>query len=132
MRLFLLLAAASAATPALAAEIQLKPILDGRLRYEHVDQEGIAREADAVTLRLRPGAEIASGPFILLAEAEGTLAISEDYNSGLNGKTALPLVADPENIEINRLQLQFRGIPKTIATVGRQRILIEDQRFVGN
>ena len=132
MRLFLLLAATSAAGPALAADIQVKPILDGRLRYENVDQDGLAREADAVTLRLRPGVEIGNGPFTLLAEAEGTLAISEDYNSGLNDKAALPIVADPENIEINRLQLQFRGLPKTVATVGRQRINLEDQRFVGN
>ncbi|MEO6359935.1 MAG: alginate export family protein, partial [Sphingomicrobium sp.] len=31
-----------------------------------------------------------------------------------------------------RLQLQYRGVPKLVATVGRQRINLEDQRFVGS
>ena len=60
-----------------------------------------------------------------------TLAISEDYNSTVNGLTQFPVVADPENIELNRLQLQYRGLPKTVVTIGRQRINLDDQRFVG-
>jgi hypothetical protein len=35
-------------------------------------------------------------------------------------------------LELNRLQLQYRGLPKTIVTLGRQRINLEDQRFVGS
>jgi hypothetical protein len=68
----------------------------------------------------------------LLAEGESTLALVERYDSGLKGKIAFPIVADPENIELNRLQLQYRGLPRTTVTLGRQRINIEDQRFVGS
>ena len=135
---FLLSASAlgAAATPALAQDVVFKPIVEARLRYETVDQEGFSRDADAVTMRLRAGGELSSGPFAFLAEGEGTLAIDEDYNSGVNatpfnGKALYPVVADPENVELNRLQLQYRTKP-LIVTLGRQRINLDDQRFVGS
>ncbi len=124
---------ALSASPALAEGVKFKPLIDIRLRYENVDQAGIAEKADAITARARAGFELGFGKdFSVLVEGEGTLAIDEDYNSGLNGKTALPLVADPENIELNRIQLQYKGLPGTVVTIGRQRINLDDQRFVGS
>lgn len=119
-------------TPAFAQTVTLKPLIDARLRYERVEQEPLTKEADALTARVRAGLEAKYRNFSLLAESEAVLAISPDYNSGLNGKVAYPIVADPQNIELNRLQLQYRGLPKTIITVGRQRINLDDQRFVGS
>ena len=130
MRLILFIAAAVVAVPAAAQ--QVKPVADVRLRWENVDQDGFASNANAMTLRGRAGAEFTSGDWSLFAEGEGTAALSERYDSGLNAKTAYPIVADPENIELNRLQLQYRGVKKTVITVGRQRINLEDQRFVGS
>ncbi|EZP72405.1 putative uncharacterized protein precursor [Sphingomonas paucimobilis] len=129
-------ALASAATPVLAQEVMFKPIIDARLRYEMVEQDGPlplqeSRDADAVTMRMRAGGELSKGPFAFLAEAEGTLALDEDYNSGVNGKTLYPIVPDPENVEVNRVQLQYRTKP-LIVTLGRQRINLDDQRFVGS
>jgi hypothetical protein len=125
-------AALGAAQPAQAGSVKLKPIIDARLRYEGVDQAGLAKDADALTLRMRSGIEATSGAFSFLVEAEGTLALSERYNSGVNGKTAFPIVPDPENVELNRIQLQYKGLPKTVVTLGRQRINLDDQRFVGS
>ena len=127
-----ILMAGLVATPALADPIKLKPLIDARLRYEAVDQTGIVNRADAVAARVRAGFEAKAGDFAFLAEAEATLAIGENYNSGVNGRTTFPVVADPQNIELNRLHLQYRGLPKTIVTVGRQRINLDDQRFVGS
>jgi Alginate export len=127
-----ILMAGLVATPALADPIKIKSLIDAGLRYEAVDQTGIANRADAITARVRAGFEAKAGDFAFLAETEATLAISENYNSGVNGKTAFPLVGDPQNIELNRLQLQYRGLPKTVITIGRQRINLDDQRFVGN
>lgn len=124
------LLAIAGATSAHAGEVKFKPLIDARLRYETVDQTGIANDADSVTLRMRSGGELTKGPFSFLAEAEATLAISEDYNSGVNGKTLFPVVADPQNIELNRIQLQYKTKPLTV-TIGRQRINLDDQRFVG-
>ena len=114
----------------------LDPIVEGRLRWEHVDQP--TTDADAATLRLRLGGELkhAKSHLALLAEAEGTVAIGNNYNAfpfaitSSQRRAQFSTVADPENIELNRLQLQYKGKAVTI-TVGRQRINLDDQRFVG-
>jgi hypothetical protein len=132
MRLSALAAIGALALPAAAQAQNIKPLFDGRLRWENVDQDDFSRQATAVTFRLRAGAELAVKDWSLLAEGEATAAPVERYDSGINGKLLHPVVADPENIELNRLQLQYRGLPKTILTLGRQRINIDDQRFVGS
>src|SRR3546814_964166 len=109
---------AFAASPALAGPFSFKPLIDTRMRYENVDQDGILEKADALTIRARAGFELGlSKDFSFLVEGEGTLALNEDYNSGANGKTMFPIVADPENIELNRIQLQYMGIAGTVLTV---------------
>ena len=123
---------AGVAAPVYAQPLSVKPIIDTRLRYEHVDQQEFDRDAAAATARLRAGAILSTGDWTLLAEGEATLAISERYDSGVNGKTGFPIVADPENVELNRLQLQYRGLAGTLVTAGRQRINLDDQRFVGS
>lgn len=119
----------------IADGLSLDPIVDGRLRYEGVDQP--ATEADAATLRVRAGFELkhANG-LSLLAESEGTLAIVDDYNafpfpiSDGQRRPQFSAVADPMNIELNRLQLRYQA--KDLAlTLGRQRIILDDQRWVG-
>jgi hypothetical protein len=111
--------------------VTLTPSLDGRVRYELVDQANTLQQADAVTLRLRPGLTFATDPSLsLLVEGEGTFAMLEDYNSTVNGKTGFGAVPDPQNLEVNRLQLQYKSKALTL-TAGRQRINLDDQRFVG-
>jgi hypothetical protein len=50
----------------------------------------------------------------------------------VNGKTGYPVVADAETYEVNRLQLTNTSLADTTITFGRQRINLDDQRFVGN
>jgi hypothetical protein len=137
------LIAAALATPAAAEEIgaplpigsgvTIDPILAARLRYEWVDQANLPNRAEAVTFRLRMGAEVKAGDFSFLAEGEGTAALGDHYNDTLpgNGAEPYPTVADPENLELNRLQVSYlhKG---TGVTVGRQRIVLDNARFVGN
>lgn len=135
-----------AASPAFAApgdpikvsdDLTIDPIIDGNLRWEHVDQDDINLDADAVTMRLRAGAEATTHNLSLLAEAEGTLAIVDHYNdtipgnNGYLGAEPYSTVADPENIELNRLQLSYKGKAAKV-TIGRQRIILDNARFVGN
>jgi len=117
----------------IAEGLTLDPILDTRLSYEHVDQP--ATDADALTLRARAGIELASDIGLsFLVESEATLGIHNDFNDTNpgNGVEPFSVVADPENIELNRLQLRFAKKDKGSITVGRQRINIDDQRFVGS
>lgn len=132
-RLLIACAAGCAAAPAMAETgATATPIVDARLRYESVDQAGAAHKANAITARIRAGATLARGDWTILAEAEGVLAIDGRYNSTVNGRTGFPIVADPETIGLNRLQIQYRGLPRTVVTIGRQRINLDDQRFVGS
>ena len=132
MRLRLVAIGAVLTAPAPAFAQEAKPLLDLRLRHEHLEQGDFQRDASPVTLRARGGLELNSGAWSLLAEGEATAALFGRYDSGLNGKTLYPLVADPENAELNRLQLQHRGLAKTMITLGRQRINLDDERFVGS
>ncbi|WP_339873542.1 hypothetical protein [uncultured Brevundimonas sp.] len=126
------LAQAPAAGPA-AASTQTGDILfDSRLRYEGVSQDGLD-DATAVTLRARLGWQSpAWSGFRLLVEGEGVVALVDDYNDTIHGPARYPVVADPEAIELNRLQLTWTGLPDTEVVLGRQRIILGNARFVGN
>jgi hypothetical protein len=142
---FCLLVAVSSlawAAPALAAPgdpitvaegVTFDPILAARLRFEAVDQANFPNSADALTIRARVGGELKASGFSFLAEGEGTLALADDYNDTLpgNGVEPFPVVADPENLELNRLQVSYMK-DGTGVTVGRQRIILDNARFVGN
>jgi hypothetical protein len=110
-----------------------RPLIDVRLRSERVGQLGKAESAEAVTVRGRFGFETGSAwGTSLLAEGVALTPLDSDYSSTLNGKTQYPTVADPETYALNRLQLRNTSIPETVLIVGRSRISLDDQRFVGS
>ncbi|MEJ2410712.1 MAG: alginate export family protein, partial [Novosphingobium sp.] len=118
-------------------DLTIDPIVEGNLRWEHVDQDDAGLDADAVTMRIRAGAEATTHGLSLLAEAEGTLAIGDRYNDTIPGNNGYPgaepysVVADPQNVELNRLQMAYKGKSAKV-TIGRQRIILDNARFVGN
>ena len=119
--------------PLYGAASETKFIVDSRMRFEGVDQDPMANDADAVTWRARLGFETGKAwNTALLAEGDFLWPLKSDYNSTTNGNTAYPVVADPETYEVNRLQLTNTSIPMTTLTLGRQRIVLDDHRFVGN
>lgn len=137
-------AAAAFSTSAIAAEtakgaepdrFQIEPLLDARLRYENVDQRQL--DANSLTLRLRAGAEAKLASFSLLAEGEGTVALVNNYNAfpfaiaDDQRRPQYAAISDPQNLELNRLQLQYR-FKNGAVTAGRQRINLDDQRWVGS
>jgi hypothetical protein len=117
--------------------------IDLNYRWENVDQDnGSApntptarqpRTANANTARLRAGLLSPTVfDFQAYAEYEGNLAMQEDYNSQRNNNTAYSIIADPQQSELNQLWLSYKGIPDTIIKGGRQRIKLDDDRFIGN
>lgn len=120
-------------------DLTIDPIIDGRLRYEHVEQDGLNLDADAVTVRLRAGAELKFQNLSILVEGEGTLAIEDNYNafpfavagSGQSHPGVYSVIPDPENVELNRAQISYK-VKGNGVTFGRQRINIDDQRWVGS
>ena len=112
-----------------------EPRLDVRLRYENVDQDNPSDDADALTVRTRLGYQTGSYKRLsAYVEMENNSALMEDYNSGPggNGKVRYSVVADPEQTEVNQAFLGFSGIPDTTVRLGRQRIILDNARFVGN
>lgn len=131
MRMIGLLAAGVmlAAGPAGAQDIA--PLIEARLRHEHVAQADLPQDADALVLRVRAGATVTSGAFSVLAEGQALWAPVDRYNDGLHGPATRPLVADPENFALYRAQAQYRS-DMLVLTAGRQRIALDDERFIGN
>jgi hypothetical protein len=107
---------------------------DINYRWENVDQDkGKAKTANANTARFRLGAQ--SPKFYGIqgyAEFEGLWAMQEDYNSTRNGNTTYSTIVDPEKTELNQLWISYSGIPDTLIKGGRQRIKLDDDRYIGN
>lgn len=128
---------ATAISLAMAASPAASVAADGwaanlRYRHEAVSDDAFARDAAADTLRLRLGYSHALGAgFEAGAELEAVLASDSRYNSTANGRVAYPVVADPASFELNQAWLRWRG-ERGGATLGRQRLLLDNQRFVGN
>ncbi|MEM9963868.1 MAG: hypothetical protein AAGC58_00815 [Asticcacaulis sp.] len=115
------------------AEPVVKPFADMRYRYEQVTQDNRPETAEAHTVRLRAGVETAPlNGFSFLVEGEVIRAIGPvAFNDTVNGKTAYPVVADPDDALINRLQLSY-GHKGTRAVLGRQVIAFDNQRHLGS
>jgi len=108
-----------------------------RYRYEMSDVADNGKEAaHANTLRLRLG--YLTPKFHGLqgfVEYEGNLAMQKDYHapkSNWTGDSARDVVADPQTSELNQLWVSYKGIPDTEIKGGRQRIILDDSRFIGN
>jgi len=111
-----------------------KLTLNLRARWEHADQSGL-EASDAVTLRTRLGYTTgALHGFKLSGEFEDISALDGDaYNqSGLNpGGAGKTVIADPETTEVNQVWLGYT-LDKTDVKVGRQRLVLDNHRFIGD
>jgi hypothetical protein len=118
----------------------LESVQDGKLifgirfRVEHVDFDNFEKDATAATFRTVLGYQTASWRGLsFLAEFENIYAIDDDaYNSTENGVGNRPVVPDAEDTELNRAQLTYTFKEGHSVTMGRQRIILDDARFVGN
>ncbi len=105
--------------------------LSFRARYEGVDQDGIDDNASALTLKSR--ITVNTGSFEGLSagvEVDNVTDLIDNYNSTRNGETDYPVVADPTGTDVNQFFLKYSADGFS-ATAGRQRILHNNQRFVG-
>jgi hypothetical protein len=142
--LFALLANVPAGGQALAggeSKARADPVTDGeahaalRYRYEYVDQDGFDEDARASTVRLRLNfltpawrGWSAFGEFDYVGEL-----FFDEFNSGGGTspeRTQYPVVADPEGADLNQVYADYRTKEWRLR-FGRQRILLDDQRFVG-
>ena len=135
-----LFSALAVSTPADEAkdfgEIFTKGKIDfkSRLSYEYADTNdaGNKKEANALTLSNYLGFRTAEHRGIsLYAQYHNNDRIVSDYNDTFNGKN-YDTVADPDLHRWQQLYVDFTHLPDTTVRVGRQEILQNDVRFIGN
>jgi hypothetical protein len=110
--------------------------LDARVRYEHADADGFApSNAETVRTRLGYGTQPWEG-LSGYVEMENITSLDHDsYFDGIppNNRDRTP-IADPVDTEINQAYAMIDrpdwGRTKVIG--GRQRIVLDDHRFIGN
>ncbi|MGE4062016.1 MAG: FecR domain-containing protein [Rhodospirillaceae bacterium] len=111
--------------------------IDARLRYENVTQAAAPLPAHATTARLRVGYETAAfhGAFAGI-EGEITREISGLRSDGAIVLTGRPVVPDPDSEILNTIYAGWStagadGMTAARAVVGRQRILYDNERWIG-
>ncbi|MEW6073433.1 MAG: hypothetical protein AB1726_12695 [Planctomycetota bacterium] len=131
--------AAGYASEILDALAQGRYWLEGRYRFEYVEtDESIAtgRQAYASILRTVLGFESGAwNGFRGTVEFENVSIIgNQQFHDGLHDRYAgvLPTVLDPEVTAINEVFLDYEGIEENLFRLGRQTILLDNQRHVGN
>ncbi len=111
-----------------------EPSLDLRYRLELVDDDRFVEDATASTLRARIGLispEWSGWQFGVTAHANRHIG-SEDFNSTANGHTAYPVVADPDDENISEAWVGYTRPEGFAIRAGRQRLIEDNVRFLGN
>lgn len=110
-----------------------------RVRYEDVELDpvfGTITEDSADTLNSRLQLTYTTGAYKGFDAKLGFENVAElsgsDYNSTANNKTQYPVIADPKGSEVNEAWLRFSGLPNTQLKLGRQVIVLDNARFVGD
>lgn len=108
-----------------------------RYRFEYVDQENFEADAKASTLltRLNYTTPTRSG-WSGFVEFDAVIELKpDDYNSGAGtsgpDRVQFPIVADPNDTEVNQAYIQYQTESELRMRVGRQRLNFDNQRFVG-
>ena len=107
-----------------------------RYRLEFVDIDGNSEEARASTLRLRLNRRTARWRnWQAFAELDYVTAVLlDDFNSGGGtspARSQYPVVADPGGADLNQLYLDYQLPGAVELRLGRQRILLNNQRHLG-
>lgn len=114
--------------------------LNLRYRYEDVDQDGVAKHGRASTLRTALAYRTLPWRDLVAAvEVEDVRDLglgNQHANGGAgslgNGVVDRPVVADPTLTEINQAYLEWRPAESLSLRAGRQEIVADNARFVGN
>jgi hypothetical protein len=113
-----------------------KVALSFRYRFEGVDDEAFSEDAEASTLRSRLSLQLGEyRDFDFFVEVDDVReVIWDNFDAGQGNtpsRTRYPQVNDPEGTEINQVYLDYNGIEDWLVRLGRQRINLDNQRFVG-
>lgn len=110
--------------------------LSVRARYEGVDKDNALDDANALTARLRLNYKTGSfNGWSAFAEYDHVFHLIRDFNAG-GGTTPTKgdyqVVADPKGSDLNQAYLDYKGSDEWGLRLGRQKILLDNHRYVGH
>jgi len=121
-----------------------KPMTNFRLRYEHVDQDGLT-DANGLTLRSLIGWKTAPYHDVsLAAQLINVAQLQDHFNDGVPysgpiyaysnhpGKQTYAKIVDPDYTGVNQLYLESSAISNTAIRLGRQQVNLDNVRFIGD
>ena len=113
-----------------------KATISGRYRYEFVDQDNALKNANASTLRLRLNYRTGQWKgWSGFAEFDHVFhVLVDDFDSGAGtspNRDEYSVVADPKGSDLNQLYVDLDPNDDWKYRFGRQRINLDNQRFVG-
>ena len=109
-----------------------KASYSARVRYENVDQENLSEEANAYTARLTAAYKTGTYyGFGLFGEVESVHSLfSNNYAHPSQAKGAkYPVIADPNETELNQGYLFYTGLEDTSVKLGRQALTYRGAPF---
>ncbi|MDH4109247.1 MAG: alginate export family protein [Gammaproteobacteria bacterium] len=110
--------------------------LDFRYRYEYVDQDNFSENANASTLLMRLNYKTgtwANWSGFVEFDYIGEVLVN-DFNNGVDSsddRDQYPAVLDPKGPDLNQVYVDYAAAPDLLLRLGRQRIVLDNQRFVG-
>ena len=113
------------------------PGLSFRYRHEYVDQDGFDENANASTLLMRLNYKTGTwanwsgfAEFDYVGEV-----LFDNFNNGVDSsddRDQYPVVTDPKGPDLNQAYVDYAAAPDLLFRVGRQRITLDNHRFIGN
>ncbi len=109
-----------------------------RLGYEHSNlQDNGKHPANGINLRTRLGYRTAdfynSNVFIQFHNVTNFMEeFSYKHDGKLEGDKANDVIADPDGSRIHQVYLDYKGLSDTVIRLGRQEIILDDHRLIGN
>ncbi len=108
-----------------------------RYRFEFVEQNNFAQDAQASALLSRLNYQTGDyHGFNFFIEVDNvTSVIANDFNNGARTgapeRNRFPVVADPSGTEVNQVWVSYAFSEDLGVKLGRQRIVLDNQRFIG-
>ncbi len=107
------------------------PTLELRLGYEHSDMSDSGKDAaNAINLRSRVGYR--TGEFMfsqVYLQFHNLTNLMDEFTPEDHH---YDVIADPHGSRVHQGYLDFKGIPETTLRIGRQEIVLDDARLIGN
>ncbi|MET0375097.1 MAG: hypothetical protein ABW128_12695 [Rhizorhabdus sp.] len=128
MRRLLALSLLAVTQPLCAQGVDVAPLFGTELRYEQYAADRLASSSDAILFRARPGVSLSTGAWSIEAVSDAAVKVRRTETSATAGRVPIR----PEAIQLGELRLEYRGLPSTQISVGRQHLGMAGAALTGD